>query len=81
MQCKHIKGAPALASIIITHLIIILRHAVSVAPTITTSPDDGTVNVMEGESVTLECDADGKPEPTVSWSQEVSIFKFIIHNM
>ena len=43
---------------------------ITVAPNITTHPQNATVT--EGENVTLSCDASGNPTPTISWTKDGS---------
>ena len=44
---------------------------VRVAPQITTQPQVGSV--IEGDNVTLSCNASGNPEPTISWTRDGSL--------
>ena len=44
---------------------------VRVAPQITTQPQVGSV--IEGDNVTLSCNASGNPEPTISWRRDGSL--------
>ncbi|XP_037072288.1 protein amalgam-like [Pollicipes pollicipes] len=48
-----------------------LKHSVQVqyAPVVTTRPEGGVLVVEEGQQVTLACEADGRPEPTVTWTK------------
>ena len=44
---------------------------VRVAPQITTQPQVGSV--IEGDNVTLSCNASGNPVPTISWTRDGSL--------
>ena len=44
---------------------------VRVAPQITTQPQVGSV--IEGDNVTLSCNASGNPVPTISWTRDRSL--------
>jgi hypothetical protein len=45
---------------------------VLVPPTVQAMPRVGKVTVRKGKDFTLRCAAKGNPNPTISWSKEVS---------
>lgn len=51
---------------------IIVHNSVSVLPTIRARQSEVNATADVGSSALLACDADGFPEPTVTWAQYVT---------
>ena len=54
--------------LVVFEMFVFFLFIVRVAPQITTQPQVGSV--IEGDNVTLSCNASGNPEPTISWRRD-----------
>ena len=52
--------------------IIFLLYYFAVPPTIRSDPPDGNYVVKKGRKVELKCIASGNPDPTITWTRQVS---------
>ena len=57
--------------LVVFEMFVFFLFIVRVAPQITTQPQAGSV--IEGDNVTLSCNASGNPEPTISWTRDGSL--------
>ena len=58
--------------LIVPHIIFIRFHIYLDPPTITKEPSNGLVRVKKGDSVTMACYGQGRPEPTMKWHRLVN---------
>ena len=57
----------------LTLVIVFFQLEVLVPPTVQAMPRVGKVTVRKGKDFTLRCAAKGNPNPTITWSKEVSL--------
>ena len=57
--------------LVVFEMFVFFLFIVRVAPQITTQPQVGSV--IEGDNVTLSCNASGNPVPTISWRRDGSL--------